>query len=409
MEFAKIKFTQEKLRKLFKILEIPFREWDGELTLGKTEMSLLSNDILKELADTTCLLGSDGTTAKVSKNEARSPVLVSSSVVLWGIEENKTKTYKYDQRLVIDGYDRLSHSTLRTILEIRLALCVLITRKLKTTMCKDCPINNYGCQWQGKKFEPWKHFSGKQMVAIFDLPVIFAFIRSLSTLDAENRTFLLDNLKSSFADIRKYELPVIFVSQKSTLKNVIEDISSELDEVINSVDAKAKEVINIIKEKKVSHQGLPILVKISDKMKERFFTDYELLEEWMKYIATPSPVFNVKPSEYNDNWDQLKFHYFTWGYQEYYDGKWIYFPSTWIRIGYSPALSPTKAHLLMCMDMILGKGHSISLTMAHTACNLYKKSYCKLLVEHYNKKRPDQYKLGKSIKDLNKWRLMKNV
>jgi len=90
------------------------------------------------------------------------------------------------------------------------------------------------------------------------------------------------------------------------------------------------------------------------------------------------------------------------------NGSWIYFPSTWVRVGYSPALDPVTAHKIICLEMMLGKGHSVSLTLAHISCNLYKIHGSKLLLEFYNKNRPDKYKLGRSVKDINKWRLMKN-
>jgi hypothetical protein len=56
--------------------------------------------------------------------------------------------------------------------------------------------------------------------------------------------------------------------------------------------------------------------------------------------------------------------------------------------------------------MMLGKGHSISLTLAHLACNLYKEKYLQILPAYLNKNRPDKHKIGFSTKAMNKWRLM---
>lgn len=404
-------FTQKKLKELLTILEISYLEWNGSLRLGRTEKELLSNNELIELSEQFCYLGSDGTTAKVARNEAGSPTYISGSLVLWGLNGVETNVYEYSQKIVIDHSNIFSHSTIRTVLEIRAALCILISRKFKSRRCSECPFNALGCQWQNEGFRPWEHFNGKQLVAILDLPIIFTFIKTLPTLDADNRDFLLTNIKTCFSDIRRYDLPVIFVSQKSTLKNVVDDLASELDESINSIDVKAKSLLNLINEGQSSislKKGLPILAEISSKMRYKYFSDYDLLEDWLSNIASPSPIFQVKPSLYNNDWEELKFHYFTWGYQEYYENKWVYFPSTWVRIGYSPTLTPAQAHYIACLDMILGKGHSISLTMAHTACNMFKDNYTKLLVDFYNEKRPEKYKLGKNIKDLNKWRFMKN-
>lgn len=410
MEKIKYIFTQKNLEELLDILKIPFVEWNGTLSLGKTESELLSNDELLKISETFCFIGSDGTTAKIAKNEADSPTYISASLIMWGVDSIETKTYEFNQRLVIDHTRILSHSTIRTVLEIRSALCILISRKFKSRRCEDCPFDRSGCQWQNDNFKPWQYFTNKRLVAILDLPVIFAFIKTLPTLDSDNRDYLLTNLRKCFENIRKYELPVIFVSQKSTLKIVIENLASELDEAINSIDNRAKSLLELIAESQkaeLNSISLPILVEIRNRMKNKFFSDYDLLEKWLEGIATPSPVFIVKPSEYNNDWGDLKFHYLTWGYQELYNNELIYFPSSWIRIGYSPALTPVEAHKIFCIDMILGKGHSISLTMAHTACNMYKRSYTRVLIDFYNESRPEKYKLGKNIKDLNKWRFMK--
>ncbi|KKN15202.1 hypothetical protein LCGC14_0988420 [marine sediment metagenome] len=410
MEKLKSIFSRENLEELLDILKIPFVEWNGSLTLGKTESGLLSNDELLKISETFCFIGSDGTTAKVAKNEPDSPTYISAGLIMWGIDNNETKTYEFNQRLVIDHTKILSHSTIRTILEIRTALCILISRKFKSRRCANCPFDQSGCQWQNDSFKPWQYFTDKRLVAILDLPVIFTFIKTMPTLDSDNRDYLLTNIRKSFEDIRKYELPVIFVSQKSTLKNVIKDLASELDEAINSIDNRAKSLLELITESQeveLTSNSLPILVEIRNQMKNKFFSDYDLLEKWLEGIATPSPVFNVKPSEYNNDWGDLKFHYLTWGYQEFYNNEWIYFPSSWLRIGYSPALTSVEAHKIFCIDMILGKGHSISLTMAHTACNMYKRSYTSVLIDFYNKDRPEKYKLGKNIKNMNKWRFIK--
>lgn len=409
MQEKTFSWTKEEVSKILDILGIPREEWNSKLNLGKTEKQILSQEDIKKIIQDFCFVGSDGTTARISENDSDTPIIVSGSVVIWGTEDNKTNTISYDNRMVIPGFNRLSHSTLRTILELRAALCVLLTRNLKTTRCHKCPFNNYGCQWQHKEFMPWKHFNGKKAVAIFDLPVIFSFVKSLPTIDKENRDFLLKNIQLCFEDIKEFKLPVLFVSQKSVLRVVSDELTSELDAAINSLDTRAKALLDMISETtNPSVSTLPTLVNLSREIKEKYFTDYDLLTEWLENIGSPSPIFNVRPAEYNNHWKDLKFHYFSWGYQEFYSGDWVYFPSSWIRIGYSPALTPLMAHYIICLDMVLGMGHSISLTLAHTACNMHKHYHSKILIEYYNEKRPDKYKLGTNLKNINKWRLMSN-
>ena len=408
MKTTEIRFSKESLMEIFKILKIPYHIWNGKIDLGQTEKTLLPPDGINKLVEKYCFVGTDGTTARASNNEVESPILIGASAVIWGVNNLKSDIVSYDQKFVIEGRDRLSHSSIRTILEIRLVLCVLLARKFKVLYCKNCPFDKSGCQLQTDSYKPWEVFPDKVAVAILDLPVIFAFIKSIPTLSNEIRKYLLDNLKLIFDDIKKYKLPVIFVSHKSKLRAVSQDLASELDDAINSVDNRAKEIINLISEKEdLKKIKLPFLAELSKNLKDKFFTDFDLLEPWIDDIAIPSPIFEVKPDDYNNFWDELKFHYFTWGYKELIEGEWIYIPSSWIRIGYSPALTPELAHQIICLEMILGKSHSISLTMAHTCCNMYKEVLLSIILSFYNKNKPDKHKLGRNVKDITKWRLMK--
>lgn len=411
MELKDLIFTKENVKEICNILEIPYSEFDSTFRLGTTERTLLANEDMKKLIEQYCFIGVDGTTAKIS-NDAESPTLVNVSNILWGIRDNRTHTVTYDQRIVFEARDLLEKSSVRTILEIKSVICIQLARKFKRFKCANCPLNKGGCQWQDAYMAPWEEFPDKTAVALLDLPVIFAFIKALPQLDKVNREFLLSNLQQCFDDIKSYKLPVIFISQRSTLKVVSEDLTSELDNAINSIDTKAKALLDLIvemvKDRNKSSMELPLLVDLRNKMDDKFFTDYDLLNAWLGDIALPTPIFNVRPAEYNNHWDGLKFHYLSWGYKELINGSRVYIPSTWVRIGYSPALDPGTVHKIICLEMMLGKGHSLSLTLAHLACNLYKKHSSKLLKEYYNKNRPDKYKLGRNIKDLNKWRLMTN-
>lgn len=411
MELKDIKFTKKNVQEICDILEIPYSELNGTIKLGTTEKTLLTNDDMKDLIEQYCFIGVDGTTARIS-DDAESPTQVSVSNILWGIRDNRTYTVTYDQRIVFEARTLLEKSSVRTILEIMSIICLLIARKFKRYRCTECPFNKGGCQWQDADIKPWEEFLDKTAVAILDLPVIFTFIKALPQLDKTNREFLLSNLQKCFENIKSYELPVVFVSQRSTLKVVSEDLTSELDNAINSIDTKAKAlldlIVDIVKDKNLSSKELPLLVDLRNKMNDKYFTDYDLLNTWLGDIALPTLIFNVKPAEYNNLWGGLKFHYLSWGYKELINGSWVYFPSTWVRIGYSPALDPATAHKIICLEMMLGSGHSISLTLAHLACNLYKKHSSKLLLEVYNKNLPTKYKLGKNVKNINKWRLMSN-
>jgi len=302
-------FTKEKVQEICNILDIPYSEINGRITLGSTERTLLSNEDINELTENFCFIGVDGTTTRIS-DDAETPTQVSISNVLWGIREMQTHTINYDQRIVYEARELLDKSSVRTILEIKTVICLLLARKFKKYKCEGCLINQQGCQWQEYKSGIWDEFPDKVAVGILDLPVIFAFIKALPQLDKRNREFLLSNLQKCFDDIKNHNLPVIFISQRSTLKVVSEDLTSELDNAINSIDTRAKALLELIgdifKDKAIK---LPALVELRNMMEEKYFTDYDLLGDWLRDIALPTPVFNVKPAEYNNKWDSLKFHY----------------------------------------------------------------------------------------------------
>lgn len=402
------KLGKKDISEMLKILEIPHTDWSDSISLGQSEKKLLNQEKIKDLSENFMFIGSDGTTARISEDDAEAPTIISGSSVMWGITQNRTKTVSYDQKMIIEGKDRLTHSSIRTVLEFKIGICLLIARKFKMFVCDGCPFSNSGCQWQNSNLKPWEEFPEKTAVAIFDLPVNFIFITSLKALDQTNRSYLMSNVQRCFADIKKYDLPAIFVTHKSRLNIITHELTSELDDAINSLNQKTKDIIKwIAKQSSAKKATFASIGKFNDLLQQKEFSDFDLFDDYFTSIAKPSPTFTVNPEEYNNKWEEMKFHYFTWGYSEYSQNKWVFLPSGWIRIGYSPALTPQKAHEILCLEMILGKGHSISLSMAHTACNLHKRELLKILPGYYNKNRADKYKLGYNTKTMSKWSMFK--
>jgi hypothetical protein len=189
------------------------------------------------------------------------------------------------------------------------------------------------------------------------------------------------------------------------------EVQSQLDLLIDAMDERAKALVSLISKKlpDVDSTGFWALPALSNRLKQKSFSDFDLLESWFSDIGTPSPIFQVEPSELNDNWDQMRYHYFTWGYKELATESEFFAPSCWVRIGYSPALTPEAAHLATCLEMILGKGHCVSLLLAHTACNERKEIFVKILTEVMNRELPVKQRIGFNVKTMNKWKLMKHV
>ncbi|MBA7541235.1 hypothetical protein ES705_33542 [subsurface metagenome] len=185
MVLSDLTFAKEKVQEICDILEIPYFELNGDIVLGSTERNLLNNEDLNELTEKFCFIGVDGTTTRIS-DDAESPTQVSISDVVWGIQNMRTHTIKYDQRIVYEARELLDKSSVRTILEVKSVICLMLARKFKRYNCKDCPINKQGCQWQENKPMVWEEFPEKVAVGILDLPVIFSFIKALPQLDRKN-------------------------------------------------------------------------------------------------------------------------------------------------------------------------------------------------------------------------------
>nr|MDO8118153.1 hypothetical protein [Candidatus Sigynarchaeota archaeon] len=253
-------------------------------------------------------------------------------------------------------------------------------------------------------------YPGKEGIALVDLPIEFNFVKSMHK-GTYTKEYFEENLRLMFKDMAEHELKIIFVTHKTTIKVISEAIYTELDLVINSMDERAHALIDSIGKRLSTNSPvtLTIYAEISKKIKAKGFYDFDLLEPWFTDIASPSPAFLVEPSPLNNDWNQLRYHYFTWGYKENANGKAYYAPSCWVRIGYTPALTPAQAHLVACLEMVLGKGHSISLTLAHTACNEGKDNYVKILTERMNRDLPTKHRLGFNVKTINKWKLMKHA
>jgi len=400
--------TKTDLLKMFKILGIEYEDIANSLVLGTTEQSLLSNEDKLEIAGHYCLIGTDGTTGAVAEDDPDAPTLVAASSIVWGVVANETCVQEATNRIVLQGQDRESNSGFRTMLELQQGVCLAIAMERGSFDCSGCPFADYGCTWKRKKLEPWTWFPGKTPVVICDLPVEFKFVTKLPK-ESPTRKFFETHLKHVFKAMRDNHVRVILVTHRSKIQDVSKEFTSQIDDAIGSLDERAKALIDVIKAKGIKLDGkLKTLAEIFDWAKDKDFTDYDLLESWMDDIGKPSPVFKVLPSDLNNMWGELKFHYVTWGYRELLGLDRFYAQSCWVRIGYTPALDPVVAHKITLLEMALGKGHSIALTMAHNQCNMYKDKHLVLLKQHFNKDKTAKHRIGFSVKTTNKWRLSRS-
>lgn len=409
MSIDQIPISRESLLEILQILGIPHETVADTASLGSTERNLLDNSQLKHLVNNYFFMGTDGTSASFSDEDYVAPGIVVGSAVAWGLEGAITKTREITCRYILKQEDRESNSGFRSMLELMLAVCTLKAAKLGKYDCSSCPFRDYQCGAKNQAYPPWEWFEGREGIAFVDLPVEFNFVKSLHK-GTYTKDFFEENLRLAFKDMKEHELKIVFVTHKSRLKVVSEVIQTQLDLAINSLSERARSLIDLVsrKMKNLAPASLDGVARISTMMKSPAFFDFDLLEPFFNDIGTPSPSFQVEPSQLNDQWGDLRSHYFTWGYKEQGNGDMYYAPSCWVRIGYTPALTPELAHMATCLEMILGKGHAISLTLAHTACNEKKDIYIKVLTEKLNKDLPAKHRMGYNVKTINKWKLMKH-
>src|SRR5271157_1636552 len=402
------RFSKTDLTKLFGILQIDHEDINQYLSLGSTEKTLLFNEDKLNLIEDYCFIGTDGTTGVVADDDPDTPTLIVASSIVWGVFDDKTHVKEASNRIVMQGQDRESNSGFRTVLELQQGVCLAIAMKNGTFDCSECAFAGSGCTWSQRDLKPWTWFPGKTPVVICDLPVEFKFVASLPK-ESHTRKFFESHLKQTFKTIQDNEVGVILITHRAKIQDISREFTSQIDDVIGSLDERVKALIDVITAKGVAYDGnLKTLTEIFDGAKDKNFTDYDLLECWMDAIGKPSPVFNVLPSELNNMWGALKFHYLTWGYQELVGADRYYAQSSWVRIGYTPALEPVLAHKITLLEMALGKGHSVALTIAHNQCNMYKEKYLVLLKYHFNKTRPVKHRIGFNVKTMEKWRLSRS-
>jgi hypothetical protein len=401
--------TKEVVQEVFDSLGIEHANIDEAILAGDREETLLDMERISNLFQHHFLMGTDGTTASFSEDETLAPVLVGASAVAWGIRDIVMKQHTVNNRIIMKGENRESNSGYRTMEELQIAVCILKASKLGYYDCTNCPFRDHDCSIKKLDPEPWNWFPGKEGIALVDLPIEFRFVQSMHE-GTYTKQFYQMYLPLAFEDMRTYNLKVIFVTHKATLRSVSDKVISYLDEIIDSMDERATVLVNKIAD--YVHAKTPsigVLKELSRMLSTKNFFDFDLLEAWFSDLGTPSPVFSVEPTALNNLWDGLKHHYMTWGYKETSGGKSLYAPSCWVRLGYTPALSPEEAHLAMCIEMYLGKGHPISLTLAHVDCNLNKSQLVQVYTEQFNKDLPVKLRTGLNVKTMNKWRLLKNV
>lgn len=401
-------FTKADLSAMFGILGIDHRDIAASCKLGGTEKTVLPNEDKLDLINRFCFVGTDGTTSLVEEDDFDTPSLIAASSVVWGVVGGKTEVHPVSNRIVLQGQDRESNSGFRTMLELQQGICLAIAMKRGAFDCTGCPFLDSGCNWVRLGLQPWTWFPRKTPVVVCDLPVEFKFVHNMPK-ESRTRKFFENQLKRAFQIIKQNNIAVILITHRARIQDVSKEFTSQVDDAIESLDERMKALVTLVKTKGATYDGnLKNLTLFFEYAKDKNFTDYDLLRDWMDAIGKPSPVFNVLPSELNNNWDAMRFHYTTWGYQESANGNKYFAPSCWVRIGYTPALDPATAHKVTMLEMALGKGHSVALTLAHNECNLYKSKHLALLKHQLNKTRPVKQRIGYNVKTMNKTRLSRS-
>ncbi len=393
-------FHKQIIGQILEICGVKFDLFPQSFQLNSTPNDVLTQDQINNIINKFSIIGIDGTAGELSPGDSYSPIWLSVAAVEYDINEIR----KYTNQFLMDPSYGLSYSTIRTAMELRSLICLLKAKKFKRFDCDQCPLQQFGCTWPLNSSKPWDNCSKKTSIGIFDLPVSFAFIKIIPTLNEENRNFLLETINYVFREIQKHNLPVIFITQKQMITTVIQEITNEFDRAIN-LQRESRQILEwvqtLLKEEEIKlHQ----LQNLKSKIKKENITDFDFFEQYFTSIGQPSPVFKLNPSEYTNYWDEIKFHYFSWGYNENTPHGEQYIITSWSRIGYSPAISSEDAQLVILYDQFLGGGHPLSLLMAHSTCNFNRSKILHTLRSHYNSTAPPNRQLGYNLKEITKWR-----
>ncbi|MFX1450359.1 MAG: hypothetical protein ACFFCM_05930 [Promethearchaeota archaeon] len=359
------------------------------------------NDIL--------FVSTDGSSIN-TQEYTRTVGLNATANLIWGPE--------FDTPIIIKKYRESEFripsliSTERIQQELITPICILTTIKSGDLPCQDCPIVKNNCILKSKKSILQK-LSNFRAIGLLDLTIDFSFIKKQNFISPQAKDLILNTVKWIYRQIRDFNLEIIFITHGSRDKRFMYEIKNDIDYMFRRSGEFDTKLLEEIKKYCENNQDSKKFLLIQDSLRnfvKNFktisynYTDFDLFRSYFNKKGNSTPLFQIKDPNALEYYEGVETGYMltTWGYFESIGNKFQYVPLDDIKVGF-PLNSDSKfLYKLFLFDTALGKGHSLSLTLAHTLI-----SPGRTTRELLSQILADLHQIPKSLKNIQKWRFMK--
>ncbi|NHI92045.1 MAG: hypothetical protein EAX96_06040 [Candidatus Lokiarchaeota archaeon] len=330
--------------------------------------------------------------------------------LLWGPE--------FDVPIIIKKYRESEFqipsliSTERIQQELITPICILTTIKTGELPCKDCPILKNNCILKSKK-NILRDLTNFRAIGILDLTIDFSFIKKQAHVSPQAKNLILNTVKWVYRQIRDNNLEIIFITHGSRDKRFMYEIKNDIDYMFKRSGEFDTKLIEEIKKYCENNRNDDKFSSIRNTLRDfvrdfkvisHNYTDFDLFRSYFNKKGNSTPLFQIKDPNSLEYYEGVETGYMltTWGYFELIDNKFLYVPLDDIKVGFPLNSDPEFLYKLFLFDTALGKGHSLSLTLAHTLISPGRKTR-----ELLSQILADLHQIPKSLKNIQKWRFMK--
>ncbi|MFX1294268.1 MAG: hypothetical protein ACFFD2_05345 [Promethearchaeota archaeon] len=354
-------------------------------------------------------ISTDGTTIN-TQEFSRIVGLNATANLIWGPELRRptiVKKYKESKYHIPSMI-----SVERIQMELVTTTCVLRTIRTGKLHCQDCPISKNNCMIQQHK-KTLKDLNDFRPVALLDLTIDFSFIKKQQFISPEAKTLILNTVKWVYQQIREYNLEMIFITHGSRDKRFMYEIKSDIDFMFRRSGEFDKKILQEIKKFYTNTKDLDEFSHIKGILQSfnksfRFisenFTDFDLFRKSFTDKGNSTPLFQIldpNALEYYEGVDAA-YRLTTWGYHEIIDESYQYVPLDDIKIGFPLNSDPDFLYDAFLFDTALGRGHSLSLALAHSIISPGRNTR-NLIAQIL----ADLNQIPKTLKTIQKWRFFK--
>ena len=372
----------------------------------KNDDSIIHNITSSVKLNDVIFISTDGTTID-TQEYTRTVGLNATTNLIWGPE--------FDDHIILKKYRESNYeipsmiSVERVQQELVTTVCILRAIKSGNLLCNDCPISKNNCiiKSHRKRLIDLENFNP---VGLLDLTIDFSFIKMQKFISQPAKDLILNTVKWVYRQIREYNLDIIFITHGSRDKRFMYEIKTDIDYMFKRTGEFDKKLLDEIKNFCMGIKNKNIFPEIQSALQKfiknfkpisEIFTDFDLFRNYFNNKGNTTPLFQIIDPKALDYYEGVDTAYFltTWGYYEIVDNSLRYIPLDDIKIGFPLNNNSEFLYKLFLFDTALGKGHSLSLTLAHGIVSPNRKvrnAIAQLLA--------DLHKIPKALKSIQKWR-----